>query len=91
MALFPAAEHSGRLWAEHIRSFEKLYAFHSVRMGSASDFLQLAPKLASSAGFRLDFSDLVRTVRDLEGGQISAGEMLTIVALAVGGPGSTLR
>jgi len=87
MPLFSSAEQLSAVWTAHIRGFEKLYAFHSLRAGSPADFLQLGPKLASSEGFRLDFSDLVRTVRDREGGRLSAAEMLTIVGLAVGGPG----
>lgn len=73
--------------AARVDEFRKLYEFHSLRSGSPGDFLQLAPKLASSEGFRLDFSDLVRTVRDGERGRLSAAEMLTIVGVAIGGPG----
>ncbi|GAC1358859.1 MAG: hypothetical protein NVSMB3_06070 [Acidobacteriaceae bacterium] len=69
----------------YVHEFRKLYEFHSLRSGAPEDFLQLDPKLASSEGFRLDFSDLIRTIRDRERGRLSAAEMLTIVGLAIGG------
>lgn len=87
MPLFSNAEQISSGCATQVDGFRKLYEFHSLRSGSPSDFLQLAPKLASSEGFRLDFSDLVRTIRDGERGRLSAAEMLTIVGLAIGGPG----
>lgn len=87
MPLFSSTEIVNSEYAAQVEAFRKLYAFHSLKTGSPQDFLQLAPKLASSEGFRLDFSDLARTVRDRERGRLSAAEMLTIVAVGVGGPG----
>ncbi len=87
MPLFSNTDQVGARYAAHIHEFRKLYEFHSLRSGTAQDFVQLAPKLASSEGFRLDFSDRVRRVRDRERGSLSAGEMLTIVGMAIGGAG----
>ncbi len=87
MPLFSNTEQIGSGCAAHIDGFRKLCEFHSLRSGSPSDFLQLAPKLALSEGFRLDFSDLVRTIRDRERGRLSAADMLTILGLGIGGPG----
>ncbi len=87
MPLFSNVNRISSTYGAHLAAFRKLYEFHSLRTGSASDFLQLAPKLGSSEGFRLDFSDLVRTIRDREQGRLSAAEMLTIAGFAIGGPG----
>ncbi len=87
MPLFSNVDRISSTYGAHLSAFRKLYEFHSLRSGSASDFLQLAPKLGSSEGFRLDFSDLVRTIRDREQGRLSAAEMLTIAGFAIGGPG----
>ncbi len=87
MPLFSNTEQIRSGCAAHIDGFRKLCEFHSLRSGSPAAFLQLAPKLASSEGFRLDFSDLVRTIRDRERGRLRAADMLTIVGLAIGGPG----
>ncbi len=87
MPLFSNTDQVVARYATHIQEFRKLYEFHSLRSGSPQDFVQLAPKLASSEGFRLDFSDRVRRVRDGERGGLSAGEMLTIVGVAIGGAG----
>lgn len=85
MALFSNTKLIHSAYPLHVRDFGRLYEFHSLRTGSPQDFLQLAPKLASSEGFRLDFSDLVRTIRDRERGGLSAADMLTMAALAIGG------
>lgn len=87
MAFFSDAELVSLEFGAHVRAFQRLFEFHSLRVGAPQDFLQLGPKLAASEGFRLDFSDLARTVRDRERGRMSAAEMLTIAAVAVGGPG----
>ncbi len=87
MPLFSSTDRIGSEFAAHVREFQKLYEFHSMVCGSPQSFLKLAPKLASSEGFRLDFSDLVRTTRDKERGRLSARDMLTIAAVAIGGSG----
>jgi len=87
MPLFIDAGQISSGYEAYVREFQKLYDFHSLTSGSPSDFLQLSPKLASSEGFRLDFSDLARTIRDREHGRLSAAEMLTIAGVAIGGPG----
>ncbi len=89
MPLFTKLELVSWALSTHAASFRKLYEFHSLSCGTPLDFLQLAPKLASSEGFRLDFSDLARTVRDRERGGLSAADMLTIAAVGIGGPGIT--
>ncbi len=92
MPLFPSIERAGSKHGAHVRAFQKLYEFHGFRTGSPRDFLQLAPRLAASEAFRLDFSDLVRATRDREHGRLTAGEMMTIAGVAIGGPGiSTLE
>ena len=87
MPLFWNTDQIGARYGAQVQEFRKLYEFHSLKTGSPEDFLQLAPKLALSEGFRLDFSDRVRRVRDGERGRMSAAEMLTIAGIAIGGTG----
>lgn len=69
----------------YLSDFERLYRFHSLPSGSPEDFCGMARRLASSEGFRLDLSSLVRSVRDRNGGEMTSREMLTLAAMASGG------
>lgn len=87
MSLFSKTEQITSTCAVHLEAVRRLCDFHSLRSGSPTDFLQLASKLVTSEGFRLDLSDLARTIRDRERGRLGAEDVLTMLGLAIGGPG----
>ena len=86
MAVFARPAELGGSLRRYLADFERLYRFHSLPSGSPEDFYGMAQRLISNEGFRLDLSSLVRSVRDMNGGQVSAAEMLTLAAMAAGGP-----
>lgn len=85
MVVFAKPSELRRDWRSYLSDFERLYRFHSLPTGSPEDFCGMARRLASSEGFRLDLSSLVRSVRDSNGGEMTSREMLTLMAMAVGG------
>lgn len=74
-----------RRYGRYVSDLQRLFVFHGLHCGVAEDFTALAAKLQESGAFRTDVSALARCVRDMEGAEVSAAEMMRIVALASGG------
>jgi TonB family protein len=85
MDLFCDAQETMQRYEGHVRELRRLFVFHGLSCGEPESFGALGAKLAESRAFRTDVSALARGVRDQEKGAMSAEEMLTVVALAVGG------
>ena len=85
MDVFCDAGEIGSRFARYVIDLRRLFLFHGVVCGAAENFVDLAVKLEESRALRLDLPALLRNIRDLERGGISADEMLTVVALASGG------
>ncbi len=85
MDVFCDAREIGNRFGRYVIDLRRLFLFHGVACGAAENFVELAVKLEESRALRLDLPALLRNIRDLERGEISADEMLTVVALASGG------
>lgn len=85
MDLFCDATEVTRRYGRYVDDLRRLFVFHGLSCGSAEDFGMLAAKLADSKAFSTDVAALVRSIRDLEAGAISADQMLTAIALASAG------
>jgi len=85
MDLFCDAQETMRRYEGHVRELRRLFVFHGLSCGEPESFGAVGAKLVESRAFRTDVSALARGVRDQERGAMSAEEMLTVVALAVGG------
>ena len=85
MDVFCDARETGSRFARYVIDLRRLFLFHGLACGQAENFVDLAVKLEESRALRLDLPALLRNIRDLEQGAMSADEMLTVVALASGG------
>ena len=85
MDVFCNAREVGSRFERYVTDLQRLFLFHGLQCGQAENFVDLAVKLEESRALRLDLPALLRNIRDLEQGGISADEMLTAVALASGG------
>ncbi len=85
MDLFSDAGEVTRRYGHYVDDLRRLLVFHGLGCGAAENFGMLRMKLADSNAFRTDVSALVRSIRDMEKGAISANEMLTVMALASAG------
>src|SRR5215469_11546735 len=73
-------------YRSYVEQFHELFNRHSVGFGRASNFNQLAPKLARDDNFRVDFSMLAQWVQQREEGHLTLNQMLTIIGIATAGP-----
>jgi len=73
-------------YGEYVSEFEELFRNHEVSFGKAEDFFKLAPKLAYDGEFRTAFAGLTESVKKREDGKLTLTGMLTIIAIAMGGP-----
>lgn len=68
-----------------VDDLRRLLAFHGLRSGAPLHLAAFARKLEDSKPFRTDLTALLRSTRDFEHGRVTSDQMLTIVAVAVGG------
>lgn len=85
MDVFAEPREVMRRFERYVVDLRRLFLFHGLPCGAAENFCDLAAKLEESRALRLDLPALLRNIRDLEQGAITADEMLTVVALASGG------
>ncbi len=85
MDVFCDAREVMRRYERYVIDLRRLFLFHGLPCGAAENFCDLALKLEESRALRLDLPALLRNIRDLEQEQLTADEMLTVVALASGG------
>lgn len=86
MAFFSNAQETSGRYGGYIAEFQELFGKHEVKFGKPGDFLKLAPKLAHEEQFRREFTALTKSVGQREEGRLTRTRMLTIVAIALGGP-----
>lgn len=69
-----------------IGEMRDLFSVYEVPYGSPEDFAGLAPRLTSDGAFQTDFSVLTKSIGQRSDGSLTLKIMLTIVAIAIGGP-----
>ena len=70
----------------YIDDFQRLFKFHNIYTGHLENFSRLSSALTSKQYFSSDFFSLADAIRRKEEGGLSDADMLTIIALALGGP-----
>ncbi len=86
MAFFSNAQETSGRYGGYVAEFQELFGKYEVKFGKPADFLQLSPKLAHDEQFRKEFTVLTKSVGQREEGRLTRTRILTIVALALGGP-----
>jgi TonB family protein len=86
MAFFSNAQETSGRYGGYIAEFQELFGKREMKSGRPVDFLQLNPKLAHDEGFRREFTALTKSVGQREEGKLTQTRMLTILAIALGGP-----
>ena len=85
MDLFCDAHETARRYGRYVEDVRRLFVFHGLSCGRAEDFGRMAAKLEESTAFRADVAALARSVAELERGEMSAKQMLTVLAMASAG------
>lgn len=85
MSFFSNTQETAGRYGKYIPEFQELFQKHEVSFGTPKDFFRLAPKLAYDEDFRVEFTALVKSVGQREEGRLSLTQMLTIIAIAMGG------
>ena len=86
MDVFCDARETSLQYGEYVNDVQRLLISHELSCGAPEDFGSLTVKLDESKTFRADFSTLVRSVHQRAQASMTADQMLTILALASGGP-----
>ena len=89
MAFFSDTQETASRFGDYIEEFQKTFRANGIAFGSPDDFFAVARKLNASTQLRADLSTLVKSIIDRESGTVSLRTILTIIALASGGPPST--
>ena len=69
----------------YLEDFTRLFRFHQISTGKPTDFALLSSLLATNKALSSDFFILALSILHHEGGALSEMDVLTLVALAVGG------
>ncbi|GGA54309.1 hypothetical protein GCM10011507_01950 [Edaphobacter acidisoli] len=85
MQLLADAQNTAERYAKYITEFQELCRANDVGFGSPEEFFGLPPRLARDESFREDFTSLTKSVQRREDGKLTLTNMLTIVAVAMGG------
>jgi TonB family protein len=86
MSFFSNTQETAGRYGKYIPEFQELFRRYEVSFGTSKDFLRLPSKLAYDGDFRVEFSALAKSVGEREEGRLSLMQMLTIIAIATGGP-----
>lgn len=85
MSIFADTRQTAARFEPYIEAFRVLFRTHAIDFGSIENFIGLEPKLDSDRAFRTDFTSLANAIAAKENGTLSVTEILTIVAVALGG------
>ena len=86
MSFFSNTKETSDRYATYAGEFHELFQNHALSFGRPENLLQLGPKLEHDEQFCADFSTLAKSVAQREEGRLTLTRMLTIVAVAIGGP-----
>jgi TonB family protein len=86
MSFFSNVLETSHHYGGYVAEFKELFRKHEVSFGKQEDFFQLAPKLAYDSEFRAAFAGLTESVKKREDGKLTLTRILTIIAIAMGGP-----
>ncbi|MEO6981559.1 MAG: energy transducer TonB [Edaphobacter sp.] len=85
MSFFSNTQDTAGRYGKYMAEFQELFRKSGAGFGSPEDFYRLGPKLAYDDSFRAEFVALTRSVAKREEGRLSLSQMLTIVAVSMGG------
>lgn len=86
MSFFSNTKETSDRYATYAGEFHELFQNHALSFGRPENLLQLGPKLEHDEQFCAEFSMLTKSVAQREEGRLTLTRMLTIVAVAIGGP-----
>lgn len=86
MVLLPNSEEIGTHYAAYIEELQEFFALHDLRCGSPRELGFLAARLSGRDSFPAELASMVRSFIFREGGAFPLPDLLTVVALAAGGP-----
>ncbi len=85
MGALPIPEPIGLRYAPYIQELREFFAFSGLKFGSPDDVFAVIERIQTSPAFAEDLSSLVRAAILREGGSMPQGQLLEILAVAVGG------
>lgn len=85
MSIFADTRQTNARFGHDVEALRLMFQTHGVNFGSAEEFARFEPKLVSDGAFRCNLAALVSTIAAAEKGMLSITEILTIMAIAVGG------
>lgn len=86
MAAFPEMHIASDRFAEYVADLREFSGTHRVPCGKPEDLTGLVEALRSSPAFAMDFGSMMRSIVLNEHFQASESELITLVAIAWGGP-----
>lgn len=87
MGALPIPEPIGLRYAPYIQELRELFAFSGLQYGSPDDVFAVIERIQNSPAFVEDLTSLVRAAILREGGAMPHGQLLEILAVAIGGTG----
>lgn len=85
MGALPIPEPIGLRYAPYIQELREFFAFSGLQYGSPDDVFAVIERIQNSPAFVEDLTSLVRAAILREGGAMPQGQLLEILAVAVGG------
>jgi TonB family protein len=86
MGALSIPEPTGLRYALYIQELREFFAFSGLAYGSPDDVFAVIERIQNNPSFAEDLSSLVRAAILREGGSMPHGQLLEILAIAVGGP-----
>ena len=82
----PTAQVNATAQAPYVEELREFFASHHLPYGSPGDIVKLAERVAVPGAFHDEMGSMVRSILIREGGNLPRATLLSIVAVAIGGP-----